>query len=197
MCKTKKVDQQTGNRVKETNSLTTNPINVDERSSGFHLFEVHVPTFGLNLMVILGVIVAGLLAFLVYRYVRKQRRQSRLLQQAIGGNAYAAAAYRGFPASPPAYPGSPPAYPGLGWPPAPARAPMGISVTPREFLELQGFDRDRFDSLRDRFEDVSSGTSTLARAAREPAAPTSTVATRHRTAADIMEQAGPSVNGTE
>lgn len=74
---TSKKAVQQGDR--ETNTLTQNPNSFVEKSSGFHLVEIHAPSVGYSTTVILVVLALVATAFVLYRRYIKKQEQRRIL----------------------------------------------------------------------------------------------------------------------
>lgn len=69
---------QQGDR--ESNTLVQNPNSFVEKSSGFHMVEIHLPSVGISTFMFIVLLIVFVVLFMTYRrWVRKQE-QRRILQ---------------------------------------------------------------------------------------------------------------------
>ena len=116
-----------GNSSKKATTKTNNvekPKILIEKSTGFHMVELHIPSMGFSVVTLLIIILVGIVAFKLYLRYKKSRQRRRQQRQFTGqlmpfqnpswrmgegiqqlyNSQLAAAAYQQFAALPPLHP---------------------------------------------------------------------------------------------
>lgn len=71
------------------NTLQDHPVTIVQESSGFHMFELHLPSMGFSFFAVFIILLVMYVAFKVYRHYLKSRdarRQTRRPLQPVWGN---------------------------------------------------------------------------------------------------------------